>query len=164
MTNSVVDKVAEAMFNSTHGFPSWGEIGETDRDLYRALAQAAIETVLWPFAQWLRDAGYLTEPYVQDDTAVSGNPQALVARWLEVEPRKERNTYVKLNALSDVYRVAELRGGKAHLVPAPERADGARRDRGWFDISSLIPCPDDVVTPPAMVGDGYKQDEPERQE
>jgi hypothetical protein len=142
VTNPVVDKVAEAMFNSTHGFPSWDGIATDDRDLYRALAQAGVEAVLLPFAQWLRDAGYLTEPYAPDDT-VSGNPQALVARWLQVEPRKEPNTYVKVNALSGVYRVAEVRGDKAHLVPAPERADGARRDRGWFDIAGLIPCPEE---------------------
>lgn len=77
MTNPVVDKVAEAMFNNT-------QIGVTDRDLYRALAQAAIDAALPRFAQWLRDGGYLAEPYAQDDT-VSANPQALVSRWMEVE-------------------------------------------------------------------------------
>lgn len=170
MTNPVVDKVAAAMFNNTHGLSYWDEISSDDRDLYRALAQAGMDAALPAFAQWLRDAGYLAEPYAQDDT-VSGNPQALVARWLQVETRKEPNTYAKLNALSGVYRKVELRvvdvdvdeitcevlqggpvsvgevlgvlGDKAHLVPAPERADGARRDRGRFDIAGLIPCPEE---------------------
>jgi hypothetical protein len=83
VTNLLVDKVAEAMFSNTHGFPAWDELTDEDRDLYRTLAQAAVDASLSPFAQWLCDAGYLAEPFADDDT-VSGNPQVLLARWLEI--------------------------------------------------------------------------------
>lgn len=51
--------------------------------------------------------------------------------------------YAKVNAQSAVYRIAETSGDKTHLVPAPERTDGARRDRGWFNTADLIPIGDD---------------------
>jgi hypothetical protein len=84
VTNPVVDRVAEAMFSNTHGFPAWDELPSDDRDLYRALAEAGIGVALPAFAQWLCDGGYLAEPYADDDT-ISGNPSALVSRWMEIE-------------------------------------------------------------------------------